>query len=107
MRATLESAGASVEAVASAKDARKEMLADLPDVLISDIRMPEENGYAFLESLRRAGVSTPAIALTALARREDAEAAHAAGFQLHLSKPIDTSVLIDAVAKLAQKQTIH
>ena len=83
------------------------MLADLPDVLISDIRMPEENGYTLIESLRRAGVSTPAIALTALARREDADAAHAAGFQLHLPKPIEAGVLIDAVAKLVEKQTIH
>ena len=107
VRATLERAGASVEAVASASDARREMLADAPDVLISDIRMPEEDGYSLMRSLRVAGISTPAIALTAYARREDADEAHAAGFQLHLAKPIDATRLVDAVATLLRNPTVH
>jgi signal transduction histidine kinase/ActR/RegA family two-component response regulator len=107
VRATLESAGASVEVVASAKDARREMLADAPDVLISDIRMPEEDGYSLMRSLRGAGIATPAIALTAYARHEDAEEARAAGFQIHLPKPVDAARLVDAVATLLRGQTIH
>jgi signal transduction histidine kinase/ActR/RegA family two-component response regulator len=107
VRMTLESAGASVEVVATAEDARREMLADSPDVLISDIRMPEEDGYSLIRSLRSAGVSTPAIALTAFARREDADEAHAAGFQIHLSKPVDAGGLIEAVAALVENHTIH
>jgi signal transduction histidine kinase/ActR/RegA family two-component response regulator len=107
VRMTLEEAGASVEAVSSAQEARREMMADAPDVLISDIRMPEENGYSLLQSLRAAGVSTPAIALTALARREDADAAQAAGFQLHIAKPIDVAGLVDAVARLVHDSTVH
>jgi signal transduction histidine kinase/ActR/RegA family two-component response regulator len=107
VRATLESAGASVEAVASARDARREMLSEAPDVLISDIRMPEEDGYSLLRSLRGAGIETPAIALTAYARREDADEARAAGYQLHLPKPIDAGRLIDAVAKLIRSHTVH
>ena len=106
VRATLEHAGALVETVANARDARREMLADSPDVLVSDIRMPEENGYALMRSLRSAGVTTPAIALTANARREDADEARSAGFQIHLAKPIDAAMLIDAVATLHQEQRI-
>ena len=107
VRATLENAGASVEAVSSASDARREMLADSPDVLISDIRMPEEDGYSLMRSLRGVGVATPAIALTAYARREDADEARAAGFQIHLAKPVDAVRLIEAVATLVDDPTIH
>ena len=107
VRATLEHAGAQVEAVASASDARREMAEDSPDVLVSDIRMPEEDGYSLIQSLRTAGVTTPAIALTAYARREDAEEARSAGFQMHLSKPIDAARLVEAVATLHKDRTIH
>jgi signal transduction histidine kinase len=107
VRATLERAGASVEVVASAKEARREMMADTPDVLISDIRMPEEDGYSLIRSLRGAGIVTPAIALTAYARREDADDARAAGFQVHVSKPVDAGRLIDAVATVLRNHTIH
>jgi signal transduction histidine kinase len=100
VRRTLESAGASVEVAATANEARHRMLTDAPDVLISDIRMPEEDGYSLIRSLRSAGIETPAIALTAYARHEDADAAHAAGFQMHLPKPIDAGQLVDAVATL-------
>ena len=106
VRITLEQAGASVDAVASAREAR-EMMEAAPDVLISDIRMPEENGYSLIQSLRTAGISTPAIALTALARREDADAARSAGFQEHITKPIDPAGLVDAVARLIDEDTIH
>ena len=53
--------------------------------------MPEEDGYSLMRSLRGAGIATPAIALTAYARHEDADEARAAGFQIHLSKPIDAA----------------
>jgi CheY-like chemotaxis protein len=104
---TLENAGASVDAVASAREARREIEADAPDVLISDIRMPEEDGYSLIRSLRTAGNETPAIALTALARREDAEEARAAGFQAHIAKPVDSTGLIDAVASVVRQPTVH
>jgi signal transduction histidine kinase/ActR/RegA family two-component response regulator len=107
LRLALERAGAAVDAVASAKEARREIMDDAHDVVISDVRMPEEDGYSLIQSLRNAGISTPAIALTALARREDADAARAAGFQLHIAKPIDTAGLIDAVSRLIQDHTVH
>ena len=107
VRATLEHAGAQVETVGSASEARREMLEESPDVLVSDIRMPEEDGYSLIQSLRTAGVTTPAIALTANARREDAEEACTAGFQIHLAKPIDAARLVEAVAALHEQRTIH
>ena len=107
LRLTLERAGAWVDTVSSADDARREMQSDPPDVLISDIRMPEEDGYSLIRSLREAGITTPAIALTAFARREDAEEARAAGYQIHLPKPIDAGLLVEAVAQLLQNDRVH
>ena len=107
VRTALESAGASVDTVANAADARREMLTGLPDVLISDIRMAEEDGYSLMRSLREAGIVTPAIALTAYARLEDADEARAAGYQVHLAKPVDATRLIDAVAGLLDEQNVH
>ena len=107
VRLTLERAGASVEAVASARDARREMSLAMADVLVSDVRMPDEDGYSLIRSLRRAGIATPAIALTAYARQEDADDALAAGFQLHLPKPVDEGQLIDAVASLLRNTRVH
>ena len=107
VRMTLEDAGAYVETAASARDARREMLSGPPDVLISDIRMAEEDGYSLIRSLRAAGIVTPAIALTAYARHEDADEARAAGFQVHLSKPVDAGRLIDAVATLLRHDSVH
>jgi len=107
LRLTLERAGAWVDTVASASDARREMQSDPPDVLISDIRMPVEDGYSLIRSLRSAGIATPAIALTAFARREDAEEARAAGFQIHLPKPVDEGLLVDAVAQLLSNERLH
>jgi signal transduction histidine kinase/CheY-like chemotaxis protein len=106
-RLTLENAGAYIETAATAREARREALASRPDVLVSDIRMHEEDGYSLLRSLRLAGVDTPAIALTANARQEDADAARAAGFEIHLTKPIDAGRLVDAVATLLRHDRIH
>jgi signal transduction histidine kinase/ActR/RegA family two-component response regulator len=107
VRVTLEGAGAYVETVATASEARREVLAGPPDVLISDIRMPEEDGYSLMRSLRGAGIATPAIALTAYARQEDADEARAAGFQIHLPKPVDAGRLVEAVATLLRHDSVH
>ncbi|HVH56787.1 MAG TPA: hybrid sensor histidine kinase/response regulator [Vicinamibacterales bacterium] len=107
LRLNLESAGAFVETVSTAHDARREMLADPPDVLVSDIRLAEEDGYSLLRSLREAGLRTPAIAVTAYGRREDAEAARAAGYQIHMPKPVDAARLVEAVETLLRNQDVH
>jgi CheY-like chemotaxis protein len=75
-----------------------------PDVLVSDIAMAEEDGYSLLRRVRAlpadGGGRTPALALTAYARAEDARRALRAGYQRHLGKPIDPKELIAAVANL-------
>jgi signal transduction histidine kinase/CheY-like chemotaxis protein len=77
------------------------------DVLLSDIAMPGEDGYAFIRRIRAMNASIaaiPAAALTALAREEDRQRILNAGFQLHLAKPIDGQTLIAAVFSLGKRQ---
>jgi CheY-like chemotaxis protein len=74
-----------------------------PDVLISDIGMPGEDGYSLIRRVRMLGEGTarmPAIALTALSRLEDRTRALLAGYQSHLAKPVDPNELILTVASL-------
>ena len=77
-----------------------------PDILISDISMPSKDGYDLIQQIRHSlerKSSLPAIALTANAREEDRQKALEAGFDLHLPKPIDASVLIESLDKLARR----
>ena len=75
-------------------------------MLLADVAMPGEDGYSLLRRVRalgRPGLSTiPAAALTAFARDEDRREALAAGFQMHLTKPIDAASLVSAVATLGK-----
>lgn len=76
-----------------------------PAVVVSDIGMPEMDGYEFIRNVRRLpaaeGGNTPAIALTAFARSVDRTRAMIAGYQIHLSKPIEPQELLATVAILA------
>jgi PAS domain S-box-containing protein len=72
-----------------------------PDVLVSDIGMPELDGYELLRRARAAGCQIPAAALTAFARAEDRTQALEAGFQTHLTKPLEARDLVATVANLA------
>ena len=105
LRAILEDAGARVTTSASARETREIINALDPDVLIADVGMPEEDGYALILSIRRqeaGGTQVPAIALTAHTRPEDVEQALASGFQLHMAKPIDSARLVASVAALVE-----
>jgi len=74
-----------------------------PDVVFSDIGMPGHDGYEFIKRLRAGpGRSIPAVALTALARKEDRTRALRAGFQMHVAKPVDSAELIAVVLNLAK-----
>jgi signal transduction histidine kinase/DNA-binding response OmpR family regulator len=101
----LRRAGATVRSAGSSQEAIESFDRDRPDVLLSDIAMPDEDGYSLIQRLRRhangSAAKLPAIALTAYAREEDRARALAAGFQLHLSKPAGPHDLVDAVARLA------
>jgi PAS domain S-box-containing protein len=100
----LKQSQADVLAVASVPAALEAVEHWKPDVLVSDIGMPEEDGYSLLQKLRslapEKGGKIPAAALTAYARAEDRRRAIQAGFQLHLPKPVDPSELITVVASL-------
>jgi PAS domain S-box-containing protein len=98
----LEKAGAHVRVAASADQALDQLRTETPAVIISDIGMPGMDGYELMRQVRRRGVAAPAIALTAYGRPEDREAAFAAGFQLHVPKPVFPSELLAAVASLAR-----
>jgi signal transduction histidine kinase/response regulator RpfG family c-di-GMP phosphodiesterase len=101
VRRSLEHCGASVRTADSVESALREMDCEQPDVLISDIAMPDRDGYELLRAVRalKGGSEIPALALTAHATEEDRARALAAGFLAHLAKPIYPSDLIDAVAR--------
>ncbi len=103
----LADAGAQVSACGSAREALDSLARGFkPDVIISDIGMPEQDGYEFMQHLRQMGgptSSVPAAALTALARVEDRKRALLAGFQTHLAKPVDPGELVATVASLARR----
>jgi PAS domain S-box-containing protein len=104
LRVLLVEYGAQVMAVASKSEFLEALESFSPDVLVSDIGMPEVDGYTLLRQVRclspDRGGKIPAIALSAYAREEDYQRALAAGFQMHLSKPIDPSILVAAIFDL-------
>lgn len=97
----LEEYGAQVRAVGSVAEAKAELDRFDPMVLVCDIGMPLENGYDLIRFVREEGNPIPAIALTAYARFEDVSEALAAGFQVHLPKPLDAARLVEAIVSLA------
>ena len=100
----LERCGARVRAVASAAEAIRELRDFKPDVLLSDIAMPGEDGYDLIRRIRALppaeGGRIPAAALTAHARAEDRRRTLLAGFNLHVPKPVDPEELLAVVASL-------
>jgi signal transduction histidine kinase/CheY-like chemotaxis protein len=103
--AHLESCRAKVLTAASSAEAFELLHLHPVDVLLADIAMPGEDGYALIRRLRALDASiarTPAAALTAFAREDDRQAAFRAGFQLHLTKPVEAASLIAAVATLGK-----
>jgi signal transduction histidine kinase/ActR/RegA family two-component response regulator len=105
--AILDNAGAEVRAAASAEDALMILQTWTPEVVLSDIEMPGEDGYGLIEKAHRlttGQVRLVAIALTAHARPEDRLRALEAGFQWHLAKPIEPSELLSVIATLLAKE---
>jgi PAS domain S-box-containing protein len=102
LQQTLEAEGAQVVAVPGSAAGLAALDRQLPDVVLCDIGLPGEDGYAFVRRLRlrsrTAGGDLPAIALTAYASPEDRERALAAGFSAHVSKPVDADGLVAAIA---------
>lgn len=98
----LEQSGAIVTTAASARAAIAAFAQAAPDLLLSDIGMPQMNGYELIRQIRALpqGSQTPAIALTAYAGEADYQQAIAAGFQAHLAKPVDLNLLLRLVHDL-------
>ena len=103
----LEESGGVVTAFSNVVAALSEIERARPDVLLSDLAIPERDGYDFIRSVRALdfahGGSIPAIALTASASARDRERVMAAGFQRYLAKPIDLPELIAAIVGLADR----
>jgi PAS domain S-box-containing protein len=97
--------GAVTASAASVDEALPMIESFTPQVIVSDIGMPRRDGYDLIRTVREKGHTAnalPAIALTAYARKEDAQRALAAGFQLHVTKPTDAHRLISAILQLSQ-----
>ncbi|HEY7411382.1 MAG TPA: ATP-binding protein [Vicinamibacteria bacterium] len=98
--------GARVTGVASAWEGLVALEQDPPDLVVSDLEMPGEDGYSFIRKLRartdRSGKLLPAVALTGYAREEDRDEALRAGFQVHLPKPVDPLQMLAVVSELVR-----
>jgi CheY-like chemotaxis protein/nitrogen-specific signal transduction histidine kinase len=99
--------GADVSVAPTADAAYDAMTASPPDVLVSDIEMPDTNGYELIRRVRHSDQPElrrlPAVALTAYARTEDRVKALLAGFQTHVPKPVEPAELVTVIASLAQR----
>jgi CheY-like chemotaxis protein len=100
----LRHCGARVTAVASAAEAMTALKKSPPDVLVSDIGMPNENGYELISRIRTLGSEVPAVALTAYAKTEDRMRALAAGFNTHVPKPVEPAELALVIASLVERK---
>jgi CheY-like chemotaxis protein len=104
----LQQDGALVTTAASSREALDAIETVSPDILISDIAMPQENGYQLLKKVREMERTqgrhpVPAIALSAYVREEDVNNSLQAGFEMHLSKPVDADKLIAAIIAVATR----
>jgi CheY-like chemotaxis protein len=108
LEVVLSGAGMIVDSASSVAEAFEALMVNRPDVIVSDIGMPFENGYSFLRNLRQVlleeGASIPAVAVTGFARPEDRDRALAAGFSVHLAKPIDPEQVLRVLADLIRQE---
>lgn len=114
IRHVLTSYGAHVSTACSAREALDSIsrqLPELPDLIVSDIGMPEEDGYSLIRKIRHLQWGTreslPAVALTAYARSQDRMRAIAAGFQHHVPKPVEPAELATVIASLTGRISSH
>jgi CheY-like chemotaxis protein len=101
----LKQCGAVVKAAGSAKEGLQEVEEWKPDLMISDIEMPEEDGYALIQKIRSTEARAsrlPAIALTAHARAEDRMRALRSGYDAHVAKPVEVNELVTVIEGLAR-----
>jgi PAS domain S-box-containing protein len=102
LRRILEECRARVVAAASADEGLLAVEQCRPNLILCDIGMPDKDGYAFIKQLRERGDTTPALAVTAFARSEDRLRALRAGYQGHVTKPVEPSELVATVAAFSK-----
>jgi CheY-like chemotaxis protein/anti-sigma regulatory factor (Ser/Thr protein kinase) len=110
IRRVLEDQGARITTAASGQKAIKFLETSQPDILLSDVGMPEMDGYQLMRQVRASepkGHKMPALAITAFARPEDRKRALLAGYQAHVSKPVDMAELIIVIAGLVDRQIVQ
>lgn len=107
LQEALQRGGAEVISAASAQEALAELLAHRPDVLVSDIGLPEEDGHDLVRKIRAldksSGGATPAVALTGYAREQDQKAALDAGYQEFVAKPVNLDELTNAILRASAR----
>lgn len=109
LQQVLEYFGADVTLAGSASEGYSQFITKNPDILISDIGMPEEDGYSLIRRIRKLPAEqgkTPAVALTAYARPQDRMQALTAGFQMHISKPVEPDELAAVIGSLTGRLEI-
>lgn len=110
LKVILQNRGAEVITASSAGDAVQALERSLPDALVSDLAMPEHDGYELIAEIRQRGPerggNIPAVALTAYARVEDRVRALTAGFDMYLPKPVDSNELVAVVANLTHPYSV-
>jgi PAS domain S-box-containing protein len=108
LKAALSECGAAVMSAASAEEGFQSLINNQPDVLISDIGMPSQDGYEFIRRVRslpaEQGGKVPAVALTAYARIEDRLKALRAGFEMHVPKPVELTELVAVILSLVRRE---
>ncbi|MBV8142996.1 MAG: response regulator [Verrucomicrobia bacterium] len=102
-RRILEDSGALALVAASGAEALQLLPGFKPDIIVSDIGMPEMDGYDFIREVRRQGITAPAVALSAYVRAEDRIRSAQSGYQSHLGKPVEMTQLLAILATLAGK----
>lgn len=103
---TLTQYGATVVTANSAENALQAIENQHPDILVSDIGMPDEDGYSLIRKARAANIDIPAIALTAFTRAQDRMRALSSGFQNHVAKPVEPEELATVIASLTGRLQI-
>ena len=110
LAAMLERCGAEVKTCASTGEALEALEQYRPDILVSDIGMPGEDGYTLMEKVRalepEGGERIPAVALTAYARVEDRMRALSAGYNMHVPKPVEPAELVMVIASLTGRNRV-
>jgi DNA-binding response OmpR family regulator len=109
LRYFLQSHGATATLTDNVTEALELVSKDHPDVVVSDISMPDYNGYALVAAIRKQGAAMPIVALTAFTSERDREMALSSGFTDYIAKPFEPEELISTIKKVgdAYRQVDH